>query len=121
MIRTGSTSGTGTINADGETGLNPDNDGGGGGGAGGSVVVLAQTGGLAGLTVNARGGRGTDAWPTEPPNGNPGERHGPGGGGGGGGDRHLLGSAGHERRGRSERHHHHRQRSPTAPSPARWA
>ncbi len=84
MIRAGSTSGTATINADGETGLTPANDGGGGGGAGGSVVVLAQTGGLAGLTVNARGGRGTDAWPTQPPNGNPGERHGPGGGGGGG-------------------------------------
>jgi hypothetical protein len=97
MIRAGSVTGAGTINADGQTGLTPLNDGGGGGGAGGSVLVLAQTGGLAGLTVTAAGGAGTNAWPTQPPNGNPGERHGPGGGGGSGGgvcDRSITGCTG---------------------------
>ncbi|HEY0160459.1 MAG TPA: C25 family cysteine peptidase, partial [Thermoanaerobaculia bacterium] len=59
-------------------------DGGGGGGAGGSVVVLARGGGLAGLTVNAAGGRGGNAWATQATATYPGERHGPGGGGGGG-------------------------------------
>ncbi|MEK6302327.1 MAG: C25 family cysteine peptidase [Acidobacteriota bacterium] len=76
--------GTGTINADGAAAYNfTENDGGGGGGAGGSVIVLALTGNLTGLTVNARGGRGGDAWPTEPSN-NGDNRHGPGGGGSGG-------------------------------------
>ena len=53
-------------------------------GAGGSVVVVANSGGLGSLTINARGGAGGDAWITQAPNGNPGERHGPGAGGGGG-------------------------------------
>jgi uncharacterized repeat protein (TIGR01451 family) len=83
MIRTGSTSGAGTITADGGTGVVPLNDGGGGGGAGGSVVVVAQAGGLGGLTVNARGGAGADAWPAQAGGGG-GAYHGPGGGGGGG-------------------------------------
>ena len=34
--------------------------------------------------MNANGGRGGDAWPTQPTGAFPGERHGPGGGGGGG-------------------------------------
>ena len=84
MIRTSTVSGTGTITTDGQQGVTPDNDGGGGGGAGGSVLFLARGSALGGLTVNARGGRGDDAWPTQAPGGTPGERHGPGGGGGGG-------------------------------------
>src|SRR6202022_4229227 len=58
------------------------NDGGGGGGAGGSIVVVTQTGVLGGLTTNARGGVGTDAWPTDA--GGAADYHGPGGGGAGG-------------------------------------
>ena len=88
MIRADSLTGAGTITTDGlsaNTGdTTPDNDGGGGGGAGGSVLVYAPNGGFGGLTVNARGGRGSDAWPTIGPTSYPGERHGPGGGGGGG-------------------------------------
>jgi Peptidase family C25 len=84
LIRTITATGTATINANGGVGIVPDNDGGGGGGAGGTVVVVSQTGGLAGLVVNARGGNGSNAWPAQAPNGTPGERHGPGGGGGGG-------------------------------------
>ena len=82
MIRTGSVAGTGTITADGGTGIVPNNDGGGGGGAGGSIVVVTQTGGLGGLTANARGGAGSNAWPTDA--GGAADYHGPGGGGGGG-------------------------------------
>lgn len=84
MIRAGTISGSGTISANGSNGIGADNDGGGGGGAGGSVLVFANSGTLGSLTINARGGRGGDAWPTQAPNGTPGERHGPGGGGGGG-------------------------------------
>src|SRR5207249_5724975 len=82
MIRTGSVTGTGTITTDGGTGIVPLNDGGGGGGAGGTVVVVTQTGALGGLTVNARGGAGSNAWPTDA--GGAPDYHGPGGGGGGG-------------------------------------
>ena len=77
MIRAGATSGTATITTDGVTGLTPANDGGGGGGAGGSVLVYSASGGLAGLTVNARGAGGSNA----DVGGSP---HGPGAGGGGG-------------------------------------
>jgi uncharacterized repeat protein (TIGR01451 family)/fimbrial isopeptide formation D2 family protein len=85
MLRAASISGGGTINANGADAYNDtENDGGGGGGAGGSVWVSVTTGSLAGLNVNARGGRGGDAWRDEPANGTPGARHGPGGGGGGG-------------------------------------
>jgi uncharacterized repeat protein (TIGR01451 family) len=84
IIRAGTISGSGTIQANGTAGTDSENDGGGGGGAGGSVLVVAETGGLGSLTIQARGGAGADAWPTEAPNGTPGERHGPGGGGGGG-------------------------------------
>ncbi len=84
LIRAGTIAGTGRIQADGEQGLSPDNDGGGGGGGGGGVIVVAFASGVSGLTVQARGGRGGDAWSTHAPNGAPGERHGPGGGGAGG-------------------------------------
>ncbi len=77
LIRAGIASGTGTITANGQLGIEPVNDGGGGGGAGGTVSVLSSGGGLGGLTVNARGANGTNADPTGAP-------HGPGGGGGGG-------------------------------------
>jgi len=85
LIRSGSVTGTGSITADGGTGVAPDNDGGGGGGAGGSVVVATRLGGLGGLTVSARGGAGTNAWATGA-SGTPAgaNYHGPGGGGGGG-------------------------------------
>ncbi len=85
IIRAGSVNGTATISATGADAFNDtDNDGGGGGGAGGSVVFWVKSGLLTGLTVNANGGRGGDAWHNQAPNGTPGERHGPGGGGGGG-------------------------------------
>jgi peptidase C25-like protein len=85
MIRAWKIAGTGTISADGADAYNDTlNDGGGGGGAGGSILVWVQSGGLTGLTVTATGGRGGDAWHNHTPDGNPGERHGPGGGGGGG-------------------------------------
>jgi uncharacterized repeat protein (TIGR01451 family) len=89
MIRADSLTGTGTVEVDGLSAnvageLTPANDAGGGGGAGGTVLVFAPNGGLPGLTVYARGGRGSDAWPTVGVTEYPGERHGPGGGGGGG-------------------------------------
>ncbi|HXZ28369.1 MAG TPA: hypothetical protein VEG08_10270, partial [Terriglobales bacterium] len=82
LIRAASLSGNGTITANGLAAYNNTaNDGGGGGGAGGSVMVLAG-GGTGGLTVQAHGGRGGDAWNTQAFALN--QRHGPGGGGGGG-------------------------------------
>jgi uncharacterized repeat protein (TIGR01451 family)/fimbrial isopeptide formation D2 family protein len=84
MIRAGTFSGSGAISADGANGNTAGPDGGGGGGAGGSVIIVANTGGLGSLTINARGGRGGDAWPLQAPGVFPGQRHGPGGGGGGG-------------------------------------
>ena len=83
MIRAGSLTGTATITANGAAAYNlTANDAGGGGGAGGSIIVLTGTGGEAGLTLQAQGGRGGDAWDTQAYT-NP-NRHGPGGGGGGG-------------------------------------
>jgi uncharacterized repeat protein (TIGR01451 family) len=84
IIHAGSVVGTGTITSNGQTTLSTLNDSTGGGGAGGSILVFANSGGLSGLTVNANGGNGGYAWPTQTPNGFPGQRHGPGGGGGGG-------------------------------------
>jgi len=83
MIRAGSLSGTATITANGVAAYNATaNDGGGGGGAGGSILILSGGGGEGGLTIQAHGGRGGDAWDTQAySNAN---RHGPGGGGGGG-------------------------------------
>jgi LPXTG-site transpeptidase (sortase) family protein len=88
MVRAGTVSGSGTINANGADGQDqPLNDSGGGGGAGGSVLVVSQNPLPGGLNVTAEGGDGGDAWPgmsnlSRP--GYPGWRHGPGGGGGGG-------------------------------------
>lgn len=84
MIRSGTVISSGTITANGNDGIDADNDGGGGGGAGGSVMVVANSGGIGSLAISANGGRGADAWPLQLPNGTPGDRHGPGGGGGGG-------------------------------------
>jgi uncharacterized repeat protein (TIGR01451 family) len=85
LIRAGNMSGSAAITANGSAAFQTTlNDGGGGGGAGGTVVVLVRGTGIGGLTVNANGGRGGDAWITQPPAGTPGERHGPGGGGAGG-------------------------------------
>lgn len=90
MVRAGTVTGSGTINADGIDGqTQPLNDSAGGGGAGGSVILLAKNGSLpAGLNVSAQGGDGGDAWPdpANPPWNpiDPYLRHGPGGGGGGG-------------------------------------
>ena len=79
MLRTGSVSGTGTINANGVApGFTPSNDASGGGGAGGSVILTSSnTTGLANIVVTANGGDGGS-------NTGGGADHGPGGGGGGG-------------------------------------
>ncbi|HEX5840188.1 MAG TPA: isopeptide-forming domain-containing fimbrial protein, partial [Anaerolineales bacterium] len=87
MVRAGTVSGSGLIDASGSAAPGQTlNDSGGGGGAGGSVLVLAANGALpAGLNVTAAGGEGGDAWPGQAPGITyPGTRHGPGGGGGGG-------------------------------------
>ncbi|HKQ87773.1 MAG TPA: C25 family cysteine peptidase [Candidatus Acidoferrales bacterium] len=85
IVRAGSVTGTGTITANGVTALEVENDGGGGGGAGGSILFFTNTGGVAGLTIQANGGDGGITWPEDAPgNPFPGNRHGPGGGGAGG-------------------------------------
>jgi uncharacterized repeat protein (TIGR01451 family) len=84
MINAGSITGTGTITVDGGNGVSADNDGAGGGGAGGSVLMYVASGNFTGLTVNARGGNGGNAWPTSAPGAANINAHGPGGGGGGG-------------------------------------
>ncbi len=72
-----------TLTANGQNAYNKtSNDAGGGGGAGGSIVVLTAAGGESGLTLQANGGRGGDAWDTQ--SYDIGDRHGPGGGGAGG-------------------------------------
>ena len=72
--------GTGSITANGNGGYpgigNIGNDGGGGGGAGGSIVITAEAN-AALLTIEAKGGRGSDAELDQ-------TNHGPGGGGSGG-------------------------------------
>ena len=78
LLRAGAITGSGTINANGNSALDlpasGQTDSGGGGGAGGSIVVWSANG-TSGLTANARGGNG----------GRPGYfEHGPGAGGGGG-------------------------------------
>ncbi len=83
IIRAGGLSGSATITANGLASYNgTSNDAGGGGGAGGSIIVLSSSGGESGLTISAHGGRGGDAWDTDPFALV--DRHGPGGGGGGG-------------------------------------
>jgi hypothetical protein len=87
LIRAGNVvagTGTPTVSAIGGPGFDADNDGGGGGGGGGTVLVVTNSGSLAGIRVLAQGGKGGDSWITQPPGGTPGNRHGPGGGGGGG-------------------------------------
>ncbi len=78
IVRAGSMTGTGTVDArgaDGET--MPVNDAGGGGGAGGSVVLMAYNSGLGAVTADVRGGAGGDSDLG-------GVAHGGGGGGAGG-------------------------------------
>lgn len=80
LIRAGSISGTGIIDADGYNAHNKGNvlaesDSAGGGGAGGSIFVTAGSGTGAGLTLRAQGGWGGRSNYYN---------HGPGGGGGGG-------------------------------------
>ncbi len=88
LVRALTVTGVGTITANGGDSpgvLNPSlSDAAGGGGAGGTVLVYALGGNLGGLTVQAKGGRGGDAWPARSGATYPGDRHGPGGGGGGG-------------------------------------
>lgn len=79
IVRAGSVTGGGLIDARGADGYNVDNDGAGGGGGGGSVVLQTLTGGSA--TVNVAGGNGGNARRNTVALT---ERHGPGGGGGGG-------------------------------------
>ena len=63
LVRTGSASGTGLINANGLTGLTQaNNDGAGGGGAAGSVAFISASGTLGALTVNANGGTGGNSF-----------------------------------------------------------
>jgi uncharacterized repeat protein (TIGR01451 family) len=83
FIRADSLTGTATLTANGAASYNgTSNDAGGGGGAGGTIVVLAANGGESGLTLQANGGRGGDAWDSQPYG--LADRHGPGGGGAGG-------------------------------------
>ena len=63
MIRAGTMTGTGTINANGAIGLTQtNNDSGGGGGAGGSVLVNTVSNAVGALTINAIGGKGGDGF-----------------------------------------------------------
>ncbi|MEO8002790.1 MAG: hypothetical protein ABI644_13020 [Arenimonas sp.] len=85
IVKAGSFSGTGSLLADGNDGFRPNTagsctDAAGGAGAGGSVYVANDTGSLASLTINARGGNGVNSSYAE---------HGPGGGGGGGAVRYT--------------------------------
>ena len=83
LIRAGNLTGTATMTANGANAFNNTaSDAGGGGGAGGSIIILTGTGGEQGLTLQAQGGTGGNAWQGQPYS-NP-NRHGPGGGGGGG-------------------------------------
>jgi uncharacterized repeat protein (TIGR01451 family) len=83
FIRADSFTGTATMTANGSSAYNGTaNDAGGGGGAGGTIIVLAANGGESGLTLQANGGRGGDAWDSD--TFKLADRHGPGGGGAGG-------------------------------------
>ncbi|RNI27345.1 T9SS C-terminal target domain-containing protein [Rufibacter immobilis] len=77
IIRAGSVTGIGTINADGADALTVTNDGAGGGGAGGSILISVNTGDLNTVRTSAAGGNGGSNTGADSP-------HGPGGGGGGG-------------------------------------
>ena len=85
IVKAGAFAGNGSLLADGNPGFRPNTagsctDAAGGGGAGGSVYVATDSGSLAGVTVNARGGAGVNSSYAE---------HGPGGGGGGGAVRYT--------------------------------
>jgi uncharacterized repeat protein (TIGR01451 family) len=83
FIRANTFSGNATLTANGADAYNlTANDAGGGGGAGGTIVMLAANGGESGLTLQADGGNGGNAWQAQAYA--LGQRHGPGGGGGGG-------------------------------------
>src|SRR5579871_3307295 len=83
FIRAGSLTGTATLTANGAAAYNnTPNDAGGGGGAGGTIVILSRAGGEGGLTLQANGGTGGNAWHSDTYT--LADRHGPGGGGGGG-------------------------------------
>jgi uncharacterized repeat protein (TIGR01451 family) len=83
FIRAYNFTGTATITANGTNAYNgTSNDAGGGGGAGGTIIMLAANGGESGLTLQAAGGSGGNAWASQAYS--LGNRHGPGGGGGGG-------------------------------------
>ena len=84
IIRTGSVAGSGTITSNGDRGRDSTNEGSGGGGSGGSVqIIVYDETPLTGLTVQANGGDGGNAWPTQV-TANLNQAHGAGGGGGGG-------------------------------------
>jgi uncharacterized repeat protein (TIGR01451 family) len=79
IVRAGSMTGSGSVNAAGAAGrTNALQDGAGGGGAGGSVVLMTPGGGLGAVTVNAPGGKGGDSFLAG------GVAHAGGGGGAGG-------------------------------------
>jgi uncharacterized repeat protein (TIGR01451 family) len=83
FIRAFSFTGTATITANGANAYNGTaNDAGGGGGAGGTIIMLAASGGEGGLTLQANGGTGGNAWAAQAYS--LANRHGPGGGGSGG-------------------------------------
>ena len=84
IIRANQITGTGRIQVNGSSALKVANDAGGGGGAGGTVVIDTTYGTLTSMTIEAKGGRGGDAWLQQTAGAFPGNRHGPGGGGGGG-------------------------------------
>jgi uncharacterized repeat protein (TIGR01451 family) len=83
IIRAGTVSGSGTINALGADGIDSPQgsapDAGGGGGAGGTVLITATSAALSALTINVNGGAGGDLHTN-----NTAETDGPGSGGGGG-------------------------------------
>ena len=84
LLSYGSISGNGTIDANGEDGLNTTGVGidAAGGAGGGGTVILNATGKITGITVKANGGNGGNQIYLY--TGNPYESEGPGGGGGGG-------------------------------------
>lgn len=84
MLRANEIAGTGRVVANGASALDVAQDAGGGGGAGGTILLSAEFGDMTGITAQARGGDGGNAWLTQAAGVFPGERHGPGGGGGGG-------------------------------------
>jgi hypothetical protein len=81
LIRAGTITGTGAISARARDGVvTPTDDGGSGAGAGGSIFIDAKSGSLAGITLNASGGKGGDTNTKTTVS----YDFGPGGGGGGG-------------------------------------